>query len=239
MWKRRDEEFVPTWNRDEERDRGKAWENKSAHTQIPAQKFTQHSHKTKVTTKEGIPMNQLSCARKACSFLKRRNQVITKTFESCFLKRQACKRDEVRLPPQWRQQAWRAKAGGGARHKSAEDTRCCRLSDRAPLTVLPGNTGFFSPELSWVWEEPGCFYLWYSRTKVVIYRKPESREEPCRRTSLSALLKSFHLCMCKGWERREGLFIYFKVRGWVCYSIFFFYFIFFFLEEDLKYDGVI
>lgn len=58
-----------------------------------------------------------------------------------------------------------------------EDTRRRFLSDRAPLTVLPGNTCFFSPELSWVWEEPGCFYLWYSRTKVVIYRKPESWEE--------------------------------------------------------------
>lgn len=50
--------------------------------------------------KGGIPMNQLSCAVKACSFLKHRHQVITKTFESCFLKRQACKRDELRLPSQ-------------------------------------------------------------------------------------------------------------------------------------------
>lgn len=61
--------------------------------------------------------------------------------------------------------------------ESTEDTRRRLLSDRVPLTVLPGNTRLFSPGLSWVWEELGCFYLWYSRTKAVIYRKPESREE--------------------------------------------------------------
>lgn len=46
----------------------------------------------------GIPMNQLGYAVEACSFLKHRHLVITKMFESCFLKRQACKRDELRLP---------------------------------------------------------------------------------------------------------------------------------------------
>lgn len=34
--------------------------------------------------------------------------------------------------------------------ESTEDTRRCLLSDRAPLTVLPGNTRLSSPELSWV-----------------------------------------------------------------------------------------
>lgn len=57
------------------------------------------------------------------------------------------------------------------------DTRRRLLSDRAPLTVLPGNTRLFSPESSRVWVKPGCFYLWYSRTKVVIYRKSASRRE--------------------------------------------------------------
>lgn len=66
--------------------------------QIPVQKFTQHSSKNETDNKGGIPMNQLRCAVKACSFLKHRHQVITKTFESCFLRRQACKRDELRLP---------------------------------------------------------------------------------------------------------------------------------------------
>lgn len=42
--------------------------------------------------KGGIPMNQLSCAVKACSSLEHGHQVITKISESRFPKRQACKK---------------------------------------------------------------------------------------------------------------------------------------------------
>lgn len=64
-------------------------------------KFTQHLGKMNLTTRGGIPMNQLSCAVTACSSLRRRHREggwFAETFESCFGKRQACKRDELRLP---------------------------------------------------------------------------------------------------------------------------------------------
>lgn len=40
----------------------------------------------------------------------------------CFLKRQACKRDEPRLPPRWRQRAWCAKAGAWHRERRRHKT---------------------------------------------------------------------------------------------------------------------
>lgn len=61
--------------------------------QNPSTKVHSASKQNETNNKEGIPMNQLSCAtKKTCSFLMHRHQVITKTFESCFLKRQACKK---------------------------------------------------------------------------------------------------------------------------------------------------
>lgn len=169
------EELIPTWGRDRERDRGKVWEEKKT----PSKSLYRSSHSIQAKwnwqQRENFNESIKLCGKKACSFLKHRHQVITKTFESCFLRDKrvkgmncAChhnKDNSLDVPKQ------------GLDTESTEDTRRCLLSDRAPLTVLPGNTCLFSPELSWVWEELGCFYLWYSRTKAVIYRKPESREE--------------------------------------------------------------
>lgn len=149
---------------------------KKKNKQIPVQKFTQHSDKMELTTKGEFQWINEALQYKACSFHKQRRRVITKTFESYAFQKDkrvkgmncGChhnKDNRLDVPKQ------------GLDTESTENTRRCHLSDRAPLTVLPGNTRLFSPELSWVWEELGCFYLWYSRTKVVIYRKPESWEE--------------------------------------------------------------
>lgn len=89
-----DEEFIPTCSRDGERDRGEKYEGKKKKQKTnPSTKVHSASKQNETNNKEGIPMNQLSCAtKKTCSFLMHRHQVITKTFESCFLKRQACKK---------------------------------------------------------------------------------------------------------------------------------------------------
>lgn len=167
------EELIPTWGRDGERDRGKAWGEKLQAN--PSTEVHTAFKRNETDNKGGISMNQLSCVVKACSFLRHSHQVITKTFESCFLRDKRVKgmicachhnKDNRLDAPKQRLDT-----------ESAEDTSRCLLSDRAPLTVLPGNTCVFSPDLSWVWEELGCFYLWYGRTKVVIYRKPESWDE--------------------------------------------------------------
>lgn len=127
--------------------------------------------------KGGIPMNQLSCAVKACSFHKHRHRVITKAFESYAFWRDrrvkgmncAChhnKDSRLDVPKQ------------GLDTESTEDTRRCLLSDRAPLTVLPGNTRLFSPELSWVWETSrDAFICDTAELKRLFIEKPESWEE--------------------------------------------------------------
>lgn len=94
-------------------------------------------------------MNQLSCAVAVCSSLRRRHHGggggcaggFTETFESCFSGRDrrvkgmkcACHRD---------------KDDGLDGNKRGAWTWSASVSDRAPLTVLPGNSRLFSPESS-------------------------------------------------------------------------------------------
>lgn len=101
VWKWRNKEFIPTCSRDGEGLR-------------KSMKYEKEKNKTKKTSKSQYKSSHTIQAKliwqlkgggsnesiKLCGFLKHQHQVITKTFESRFLKRQACKRDELRLPSQ-------------------------------------------------------------------------------------------------------------------------------------------
>ena len=82
---------------------------------------------------------------------------------------------------------------------STQDTRRCLLSDRAPLTVLPGNTRLFSPRVGYERSRDAFICDTAELKRLFIENlRAEKETELSRIMSLSALLKSLHHCMCAG-----------------------------------------